>query len=262
MQKYGLIIVGVLLAASCFGEPDYPELWFPVGEALTYKIVWGILPIAEVKISSRWIEEEDEEGRRILVSLLATIRTYAIFDAVYPIDDRAECVVDPETFTPVRSVVRLSESQKRLNEITTFDYKQRIAHWKKIDAGSVKALAIEPDTRDLLSFLFMLRKQKFEPRQTYHYRILATDKFYDLEINAGDRVEISLPRYGKIACLALEAKTAFKGFLIQVDQMQSWVSEDKRSLCAKFIAKASDFGRIRITLEKVEGPGEDFWLKR
>jgi len=262
MQKYGLIISVVLLSVSCFGGPNYPELWFPVGETLTYKIVWGILPIAEAKLSSRWVEEEDEEGKRILVSLLATIRTYAIFDAVYPMDDRVECLVDPETFTPVRSVVCLSEKQKQLSETTIFDYKHGIAHWRPAKPALPKDLAITPDTRDFLSVIFLLRRQKFEPGQTCHYRIMATHKFYDLEITAEKHEKTGLPRHGQISCMALQAQTAFKGFLIQVDRMQGWISEDKRSLCAKFIARTSAFGRIRITLEKVEGPGDDFWLKR
>lgn len=253
-------IVSVFLAADCFGntgDEEYPNFWLPVGECITYKIQWGIFPVAETRVTTEWIREEE----RTLLAIKARTRTYSFFDTFCPVNDFIESIVDPETFTPLRFSKNLSEGRYRLNEITTFDHENRIAHWKHLIKNDEKDFAIEPDTRDLLSFMFFMRSQKLEPNRSYHFSVMADEKLYDLYVNTKNYVQLNLSRFGRVRSLYIQPEAKFQGFFVRVGRLQVWISDDKRCICTKAIAKAAVIGTIRMILEKVEGPGDDFWIK-
>lgn len=263
LGKCYLFIMTALLASSVFGlgeDEERPELWFPVGERLTYRVYWGIFPVAETKVTTEWIEEEIEEETRILLAIKVTTKSYAFLNAIYPVNDFIESVVDPDTFTPIRFSKRLSEGRYRLNEITTFDHEKRVAHWKHLIKNDTKDFAIEDDTRDLLSFMFFMRFQKLEPNRTYLARLMADEKLYDLYINTKDYVQLKISKFGVVRCLYIQPEAKFQGFFVRVGRLQVWISDDKRCLCVKAIAKAPVIGTIKLLLDKVEGPGNDAWI--
>lgn len=262
-KKLCLLTIAALLIAAGFGAAENnerPEFWFPVGEQLTYKVYWGIFPVAETKVISKWIEEEEEEEKRILLAITVTTKSYALLDAIYPVNDFIESVVDPDTFTPIRFSKRLSEGRYRLNEITTFDYEKRVAHWKHLIKNDARDFAIEDDTRDLLSFMYFMRSQRFEPNRTYNYRLMADEKLYDLYINTKDYVQLNIPKFGVVRCLYVQPEAKFQGFFVRVGKLQVWISDDKRCLCIKAVAKAPVVGTIKLLLDKIEGPGNDAWV--
>jgi len=240
---------------------ERPELWFPVGEKLTYQIYWGIFPVVESRVTTEWIEEEEEEEKRILLAIKVTTKSYALLDTIYPVNDYIESVVDPETFTPIRFSKRLSEGRYRLNEVTTFNHKEHIAHWKHLIKNETRDFAIEDDTRDLLSFMFFMRSQKLEPNRSYKHRLMADEKLYDLFINTKDYVRLNISKFGVVRCLDMQPEAKFQGFFVRVGKLQVWISDDKRSLCMKAVAKAPVVGTIKLLLNKVEGPGNDSWVK-
>lgn len=250
-----------LLNSTAAAAAKQPELWFPVGERLTYRVCWGIFPVAETKVTTGWIEEECDEETRILLAIKVMTKSYALLDAIYPVDDYIESVVDPATFTPLRFVRRLSEGRYRLNEITTFNHKDKVAHWKHLVKKDERDFAITSDTRDLLSFMFFMRSQKFEPNKTYQYQVMADEKIYDLFVNAGNYQEINLPGLGSFRGLYVQPEAKFQGFFVRVGKLHVWISVDKRCLCLKALAKAPVMGTIKLYLSKVEGPGNDAWVK-
>ena len=252
-----LLVTSVYSAAENEGRT---ELWFPVGETLTYKVYWGIFPVAEARVTTEWIEEEREEETRILLAIKVTTRSYAILDAIYPVNDYIESIIDPETFKPLRFVRKLSEGRYRLHEITTFDHKAHTAHWKHLIKKDEKDFAIEDDTRDLLSFMYFMRSKKFEPNQSYKHRLMADEKLYDLFINTRDYVQISVPGFGALRTLYIVPEAKFQGFFVRVGNLRVWISDDERYLCVKAMAKAPVIGTIKLLLDKVEGPGNDAWV--
>jgi len=262
--KFYLFALAALWTAAGSGAAETnkrPELWFPVGEKLTYQVYWGIFPVAETVVTSAWIEEEQEEETRILLSIKITTKSYALLDAIYPVNDFIESVVDPATFTPLRFARRLSEGRYRLNEITVFNHKEHIAHWKHLVKNDARDFAIENDTRDLLSFMFFMRSQKLEPNRTYQRRLMADEKLYDLYINTKNYVQLNVSKFGSVRCLYIEPEAKFQGFFVRVGRLQVWNSDDKRCLCLKAVAKAPVIGSIKLLLNKVEGPGDDSWVK-
>lgn len=242
-------------ASSAAGQEVRPQLWFPVGEKLTYRVYWGILPVAQTVVSSEWIEEDGS----LRIAIRARTKSFSLLDAIYPVDDFIESIVEPATFTPLRFSKRLSEGRYRLNEITTFDHDDRMARWNHLIRGDVSYFEIEEDTRDLLSFMYYMRSQKFEPNRVYNYRVMADEKIYDLVVNTRDYRELSMSKFGRRRCLYIEPEALFQGLFIRIGRLHVWISDDERRLCARAVAEAPIIGSIKLVLDKVEGPGHDSW---
>ena len=136
-----------------------------------------------------------------------------------------------------------------------------MAHWKHLVKNDAKDFAIEADTRDLLSFMYFMRSQKFEPNRTYIYRLMADEKLYDLYVNTKNHVQLNVSKFGVIQCLDIQPEAKFQGFFVRVGKLRVWISNDKRCLCVKATAKAPVIGSIKLLLDKVEGPGDDSWIK-
>lgn len=255
---YKPLIFALLLAGAAAAEiEDPPELWFPVGEKLTYQVYWGLFPVAETSVTTEWIEEDD----RLLLAIRARTKSYALLDTLYPVNDFIESVVDPETFLPLRFSKNLSEGRYRLNEITTFDHERLTAHWKHLIKTNETDFAIEADTRDLLSFMYFMRSRKLEPNRTYAQRLMADEKLYDLIINTKNYAKVHVSRYGSVRCLAIEPEAKFQGFFVRIGRLFLWISDDARCLGVRAVAKAPVIGSIKLLLYKVEGPGDDAWVK-
>ncbi len=232
-----------------------PALWFPVGEEIYYKVQWGVWIVADTKVSSEYIQED---GRELLAIRVIT-KTRSLLSTFYPVDDFIESVVDPVTFLPLRFTKRLSEGRYRLHEITTFNHKTRMAHWHHLLRGDQQDFAIEADTRDLVSYMFYMRSQKFKPGQHDESRLMADEKLYDLLVDARDIEFLDIGNYTKIRTVKLDPEAKFHGLFVRVGKLDVWVSDDERCLCVRAIAKAPVIGTIRLLIDRVEGPGDDYW---
>ena len=232
-----------------------PALWFPVGEQIFYKVQWGVWIVAETKVTSEYIEED---GRQLL-AIRVTTHTKNILSAFYPVDDFIESIVDPVTFLPIRFTKRLSEGHYRLHEITTFDHKARMAHWRHLLKNDSKDFAIDADTRDLISYMFYMRSQRFKPNKHYDFRVMADEKLYDLLVESRDIETLDIGNYAKIRSLKLDPEAKFHGLFVRVGKLEVWISDDERCLCVRAMAQAPVIGIIRLLIDRVEGPGEDYW---
>jgi hypothetical protein len=64
---------------------------FAVGEEVTYRITWGMVPIAESTITTEWVRE----GAQDLIRIRLRTRTNKFMDKIHRVDDLVECIVDP-----------------------------------------------------------------------------------------------------------------------------------------------------------------------
>jgi|GEM_PF-388131 len=243
------------VSAPAHVATNRPVLWFPVGEQMFYKVQWGVLIVANTQVTSEYIEEDGRE----LLAIRVTTRTKSILSTFYPVDDFIESVVDPVTFLPVRFTKRLSEGRYRLHEITTFDHKARMAHWRHLLKNDSKDFAIDADTRDLISYMFYMRSQKFEPGKHYDFRVMADEKLYDLMVEARDIERLDIGNYTKIRTLKLDPEAKFHGLFVRVGKLEVWISDDERCVCVRATAQAPIIGTIRLLIDRVEGPGDDYW---
>jgi len=253
-----LTVPAVRADSTGTNAPAEPTFWFPVGEELVYTVYWGIIPVGESRIITRWVEHEEET----LLSIYYRTRSNKVIATVYPVDDVIESLIDPAMFRPLRFTKNLKEGRHRFNEETTFDYEKKLANWRSHITMAGRFYPIEDDTRDLLCFMYHLRKAGFSEGQTLSHKVMADEKVYDLTIEVGDKKKrIKIGDYGKIPCLKLTPKAEFDGLFVRNRDITMWVSDDPRHLVAKIIADLP-FANIRAVLSEVNGPGDDTWVQK
>ena len=232
------------------------DLPFPIGEVLTYRVYWGYIPVAIATARFDWVELD---GRKLL-SIRSTTRTSKFGDMVYRVDDLLESIVDPETLLPVRYTKIAHEGHYWTHEITTFDHKNRMAHYESKKNGEKKDYPIEADTRDLISMMYFMRSQPFVTGQKPHYRCLTDEKIYDFWVDVIKDEKIALESYGETPCVKVEPVASFNGLFIRKGRVWCWLSRDKRQFMTKMVAEVP-VAKIWVALDKVSGPGTDFWVK-
>ncbi|MFH0908087.1 MAG: DUF3108 domain-containing protein [bacterium] len=257
-----LITIAVLAISVCLGARGEEtnvnpfNLWFQVGEEIIYEIHWGVVPVGRTRATTTWIMYD---GKPALQIRLIT-KTRSVMDKIYPVDDLIESVIDPETFLPIRFIKRLKEGRYRADETTLFDFKTRKAQWSSKTNGRQKEFEIDPDTRDIVSFMYYIRKFGFEPGQTNSYRVMADEKIYDLSINAHGVDVLKLPQFGPVPSVKLHPVAAFEGIFVRSGEVTTWVSQDPRRICTRIMAEVP-VANVRLNIVEVRGPGDDFWLK-
>lgn len=252
-MKWRFPILGTfLLAAAVWGG----SLPFPVGEELVYSASWNGVPVGYSTLTTTL---EVVDGREVLAIRMRS-QTYAFFDWFFKVDDHHESLVDPETLLPIRFTKNLKEGDYRCHEITEFDHAAGTAHYEHQTNGKQKTYAIESDTRDILSFMYFMRGELLEPESTSEYRVMADEKIYDLIVNTADIDDIDLPHYAEdVPSLQMVPEAKFDGLFVRKGKATLWVSRDPRRLLT-FAKVKVPFGRLRITLHEVHGPGSDFWI--
>lgn len=259
-----LLASGLNAVASTSAPPDTVAggaatnaLWFPVGEELQYTGYWGILSVGDARVWTEWVEED---GRKLL-AIKFIAKSSFIVSALYPVNDRMESIVDPVTFLPVRFVQNIREGSKERDERIYFDHKAGKAIWKPAQAASTNAprvIAIKPDTRDILSFMFYMRSKSFSAGKTEAFEVLFDDKVYQLTVTGLHVEDVYLSNFGDVRCLELEPKAKFGEVFVKKGSVNMWISDDERRICTKAMAIVP-VANVKAFLQSVKGAGVDFW---
>ncbi|MFA7257298.1 MAG: DUF3108 domain-containing protein [Kiritimatiellales bacterium] len=232
------------------------ELPFPIGEELIYTISWLGVPIAWSKAVT---ETNTFEGRPVL-AMRITVNTFSFFDHICKVDDFYEGLIDPETFLPIRFEQNLQERNYRRHDITTFNYETLQAHYIHLPKGKTKDYKIEPESRDILSFMYFMRSVSLAENTETRYRVMSDEKTYDLFIKSFDIEPVKMEHYGlEIPCLTVKPTAAFDGLFVRKGKATVWISRDPRHLLT-YAKVSTPFGRVSLTLDEVRGPGTDFWI--
>jgi hypothetical protein len=257
-------MLSVLLAAgrapAQAPENDLPPtLWFPVGEVLSYNVYWGMILVGRSTLTSKWVKED---GQWRLAIQMRT-QSNRFLASLYPVDGFTESIVDPETFLPVRFTEKSREGRHLTDEITRFDHARRKATWKSYLRNREKTYAIDADTRDLLSFMYNLRRspEVFQPGRTNQFRVMADRKIYDLKLLPLRNERVELPAYGKVPSTRFEPEAQFNGLFVRKGKLSVWASQDDRRIMTQATAKIP-VASVRIQLSRVSGPGNDDWVRK
>lgn len=245
-----------IVPAAGRAETNSHRLWWPVGEQLTYNIYWGVIPVGYSHVTTGWLETNGEQ--RIFIRFRT--RSNKVLAKLYPVDDRLEAIINPDTFLPDRFTKLLREGGYRCDEVTTFDYEKLMATWTSNLTKKKKEFPIDPDTRDIVTFLYYLRSKQFEPWSTNKYRVMADERLYDLWVESEEVESLRLGDYGQVPSLRFKPEAAFGGVFVRKGKMWIWVSRDERHLCTKIAARVP-VASITLLLAEVGGPGEDFWIQ-
>jgi len=253
LKRFFSMIGSVLLLCAVAAAKELP---FPIGEELIYKIAWSGIPIAW----SKAVTQMDTFEGRPVIAMRITVNTFSFFDHICKVDDFYEGLIDPETSLPVRFERKISEGNYRRHDITTFNYETLTAHNIHLPKGKTKDYKIEPDARDIPSYMYFMRSVSLEENKDTRYRVMSGEKTYDLFIKAFGIEPIELPHYDReIPCLVIKPEAMFDGLFVRKGKATVWISRDPRHLLT-YAKVSTPFGRVSVTLNEVRGPGTDFWI--
>jgi len=247
MKVFRLIMLLILtMLPRCAAATN--EFWFPVGEKLTYKLYWGIIPVGTSDLYSQWGEEN---GKTCLV-LRATAKTGSFVAMIYPVDDFIESVVDPQTFLPVRYTQKLHEGRHVRDDTIIFDHKERKGYWKSGITGATNTMDILSDTRDVLCLTYYMRPKGTEIGAKEEFRVIVDDKLYVLGITVLGREDIKTPGMGKTKCLKIEPQARFGGIFVRKGRVMTWFSDDEKRICTRMEGKVP-LANLKAILISVQG---------
>jgi hypothetical protein len=232
------------------------NLWFDVGEHLTYDIYWGFIHVGQTEVTTEWVKHDD--GRTLLRIRFKT-RTNRVVETLYPVEDIQETLIDPETFLPVQNLINSRQGRRTQHEITRFDHQAKKAYWESLKKDRKKVVDIEADTRDIISMMYFIRSQSYTVGDSIETKVFTDEKLFDLFVKIPKKEKVDLDAYGPVASLRFDPEAAFNGLFVRKGKMTLWVSNDRRKLCTKITAEVP-VAKIRIQLVKVSGPGRDFWV--
>ena len=258
----------VMIGLLCWGSPagaakqgtdreiSTGALWFPIGETIEYKVMWGRIPVGRSVVTTEWIEAD---GLRFLAIRLRT-RSNKVLSSFYPVDDFIESIIDPETFLPVRFTKKLREGTYRCHEVTTFNHETGIATFENKKRNFTRKYEIESDTRDLISFMYLMRTMDIPVGTTLDFRVMADEKIYDLSVRALKEEPVKLPRHGTVESVLFQPTAEFQGLFVRKGKLRIWVSGDERRIITKAAIKIP-VANVNLLLDQVTGPGEDRWVQ-
>ncbi|NLB55256.1 MAG: DUF3108 domain-containing protein [Lentisphaerae bacterium] len=257
IKKWFLFFLVALTLPLFSVAKSKPDLWFPVGERMIFQLYWGVIPVGEAILWSEWIEQDG----RTLLSIKITAKSNKILSKIYPVNDYMESIIDPESFLPISFFKNVSEGRYRLKEITTFDYEAGKGYWQHLLKDKSREFDIDPNTRDLITFMFYMRSQQLEEHNVYNYRVMADEKLYDLIVNTKEKEKIKLPAMKRsFVGLKCDPEASFQGLFVRVGKLCVWVSDDDRRIALKITARVP-LASVQILLKRVEGPGDDEYIR-
>lgn len=253
-----LISMGLTAAAMTEtpAETNAADLWFPVGEVLEYRVYWGIIPVGRSRIWSDWHEEDE---RRYIV-LRMTTKSFSVVSRIYPVDDFVESIVDPDTFLTLRYRQQLNEGKHHRDELWFFDHANKIATRHDYRTGVTNTVEIGSDTRDILTFVYYLRKDGLQPGEENASRVVVEEKVYDLHIKSVKTQYLRMPMVGKVKTLKIEPAAKFGEIFVHKGRMWIWISDDERRVGLQMKINVP-VASVRTVLTGVSGPGDDKWTR-
>ena len=234
-----------LFATTTEPAPARPELWFPVGEGMVYRLYWGFIPVGESYVTTRWIVRE---GRPLLVIRFAS-RSNKVLQTIYPVDDVMETIIDPETFLPVQFIKNLSEGRYRAHEVTRFDHAAGKAYMTSLTSGKEKTYDIGPNARDLVSFMYYMRKFEMKPGEEFQERVVADEDEYDILVRPLEYEKVKTVDGDKIESLKVEPKAKFDGLFVRKGDAWLWVSCDADRVVTRIVAEVP-VANVKIVLDR------------
>lgn len=242
-----------LAAIATLADGDYSSCFIP-GEITEYKVSWMGVPLAW----SKNITDTIEENGRKLIRIRTVSKSYKAYGKIYKVNDVKEVVIDPKTGLPVRIDLQINEGNIHKSQLTLFDHANRTALFHDRTANTTNSVAIESQTRDVVSFLYSMRNEKMEDLAEKTHTLFVGGKLYDLKLKIRKEGRIKVPGYGKVDSIQLEPIAEFDGLFLRKGKIFFWISSQNRRMVTCIQAKVP-VGKIKVKLQTVSGTGDAFW---
>lgn len=219
MALAGILIPVSALAANTDSKPIHPK----IGEKLAYRGYWFGIPVGEGYIE---VAERDHEGKAA-IQITAHGKSTELISTFYPIEDRMDILLEPNSLFPILFEKNQSEGDYRAHERVSFDLSAGEAHYESLLNGSTKQFSVEPPFYELVSSLYWFRNLDMQPGNAYETRLYTDEKVYDTRIDIKRKECLELLKRGSFPAIVVEPEAKFKGLLVKRGRIWAYFSDDR-----------------------------------
>uniref|UniRef100_UPI0035684EA7 DUF3108 domain-containing protein n=1 Tax=Pontiella sp. TaxID=2837462 RepID=UPI0035684EA7 len=109
-------------------------------------------------------------------------------------------------------------------------------------------------------FLYSARMKDLNLLKEQLLHLYVDGKIYDAAITLGKTKQLNIPDHGKVESVEIEPQVEFDGLFLRQGKIFFWVSKAERRMVT-LVQASVPVGKINVKLQRVSGPGNDFWVK-
>jgi Protein of unknown function (DUF3108) len=229
----GLVVSSLPVTVSWAGESSSLLLTrpFEIGEQFTYAISWLSISAGTAVMGVT----AGTDSNRPLIKLVTTAQSRPTITKFFPVDNRVESMVDPETLLPAHFTFRRREGKKKEDIEYTFHQKEGTV--TEIKGGSTETLPILPHTQDAISCLYYARSElKPYPGSSLTMNVHHDKKNHTLEVLV-EKIETIKGAWGTSETIRVLVVMPFEGIFLNQGNIRVWFTNDARRIPLRMKAK-------------------------
>ena len=202
------------------------------GEQLTYDISWLYITAGTAVMA---MNDAGANGARPLVKLLTTAQSRPVITKFFPVDNRVESIMDPDTLLPEHLIFRRREGKKKEDIEYTFHQKEGTA--TAVKGGTSETFKIPPGTQDIISCLYYARSElSLQPGSFLTMNLFHDKKNLKVEVHVEGIETLSGP-WGEVETARVLVVMPFQGLFLNQGNIRVWFTNDDRRIPVRMKAK-------------------------
>lgn len=251
---HGAIVLGAfattLGAADSAAAPVAPASFLRLGEALEFRLSWGVFSNSgTTRIATQPVMQDGESRVRVKV----VTKSRGVVNTLFPVLNDASSLIDPATARPIAITVNGQAGKRKTSTETRFDYaKNEVRHTDSVkpSRSATSPLPAEP-AYDLMVAALRTRAWNLKVGESRTIQISSAGEFYSLEVTAIAEGKVETPA-GEFDAVVLEPRQLGppKGFFKKGGALKIWVSRGDKPQVVRFDTKTIA-GNVSAVLQKV-----------
>jgi hypothetical protein len=256
-----LLLLVLVSAIGTGQEPQRTPLPFERGEELVYQAEFtkGLLRGVDVaEFNFKAVSEHIARGadETIILHLTGDVVSKGLFPRIagFRLHQHVESTADTSPFT-VLHTGKIEEQGKRRRVLdAVFDHEKKKVTWREISPNPQGgAFDFTEPIQDVLTVIYFLRTQKFEPGTSVDVPVSDAGRVFRLTIKAVERSEIDTD-VGRVKTIRIEPSLFGDTSLVRSrGNLSIWLTEDERHLPVRARLKV-DLGTFDIKLKRLSYP--------
>lgn len=267
VMKRHLIVMAVAVSAVALGWPvtarqvsrppssatRQQAVPFSAGETLTFDVGWANLLTAGTAVVT--VQETRGSYGSVAHYITAEGRPTGFIAALYPVQYKADTLLDAFSLLPQRFSIYSDEKGRRRYRIALFDQKKRQVQYEPqaddpTKALTAKTVSMPADTQDALSTIFVLRTKTLSANARFEMPVFLNGRVYavDMKVTGRERVTCGL---GELDAWRI-VPTLSTADRTEGREMALWISADHRRLPLKLQGELA-VGTFALTLTRAAG---------
>ena len=235
LTAIGLVVCAMNITVSWAGDsdrdPPSSARPFQIGEQFTYEISWMNIKAGTAVMGVTAVTEENHP----LIKLVTTAQSRPAITKFFPVDNRVESILNPETLLPEHLTFRRREGKKKEDMEYTFYQKEGTVI--EVKGGSTETLPILPHTQDAISCLYYVRSELTpRPGWSLTMNVHHDTKNYKLNVLV-EKVETIRGAWGELETVRVLVVMPFQGIFLNQGNIRVWFTNDARRIPLRMKAK-------------------------